>query len=217
MAKRVWSASMNGGLMRKTIAMVLALVVSLGTAALALGKTPPKSHGPTGHSTPGSHSGSSSAAPKVHVRGYTRKDGTYVAPHERAYPGAGSPTDTQHIPATPHLRPPKYDGDTLTATTPHDHSVTPHVSSPKSITGVGRDEHGRFKRSEAAKDQFKRQHPCPATGKSSGPCPGYVIDHIVPLCASGPDAAYNMQWQTLQQSKDKDQWERKECKAFLKR
>jgi hypothetical protein len=227
MAKRVWSASMNGGLMRKTLAMVLALAVSLGTAAVALGKKPPKSHSSSGHSTSGSHGGNSSTAPKVHVRGNTRKDGTYVAPHERSHSGAGSHTDTHHIPAAPHLRLPKNDGatpkastphlGTKTRSTPHDDSVTPQVTSPKSITGVARDEHGRFKRSEAVKDQFKRQHPCPATGKSSGPCPGYVIDHVVPLCASGPDAAYNMQWQTLEQSKEKDHWERKECKVFPKR
>ena len=79
------------------------------------------------------------------------------------------------------------------------------------------DSHGRIKRSEGAKDSFKRLHPCPATGRASGPCPGYVIDNIVPLCASGPDAAYNMQWQATAQSKEKDRWERTQCNAFPKR
>lgn len=34
--------------------------------------------------------------------------------------------------------------------------------------------------------------------------PGYVVDHIVPLCAGGADAPGNMQWQTYAQSKVKD-------------
>ena len=46
--------------------------------------------------------------------------------------------------------------------------------------GVERDAHGHIKRSQEAKDQFKKSHPCPSTGKS-GACPGYVIDHVVPL------------------------------------
>jgi hypothetical protein len=71
--------------------------------------------------------------------------------------------------------------------------------------------HIREERSEAAKDAFKREQPCPATGKGSGPCPGYVIDHIVPLACGGPDAPSNMQWQTVAEGKAKDLWERKDC------
>jgi len=43
-------------------------------------------------------------------------------------------------------------------------------------------------RSSSAKATFKREHPCPATGARSGPCGGYVIDHIVPLACGGADA-----------------------------
>ncbi len=28
---------------------------------------------------------------------------------------------------------------------------------------------------------FVREHPCPATGRTSGACPGYVVDHVRPL------------------------------------
>jgi hypothetical protein len=79
-----------------------------------------------------------------------------------------------------------------------------------SCGGVQRDSHGRIKRSEAAKNAFKRQHPCPATGKSSGACPGYVIDHVKPLANGGSDAPGNMQWQTKAAAKAKDKWERKQ-------
>jgi hypothetical protein len=74
-----------------------------------------------------------------------------------------------------------------------------------------RDDAGRIARSRAAVSEFKRLQPCPATGKPSGACPGYVVDHVVPLCACGPDAPSNMQWQTLEDSKVKDREERRQC------
>ncbi len=73
--------------------------------------------------------------------------------------------------------------------------------------GCPRDSHGRIKRSGKAKTAFMRRHPCPATGRSKGPCPGYVIDHIVPLKRGGADAPENMQWQTKAQAKVKDRTE----------
>jgi len=71
----------------------------------------------------------------------------------------------------------------------------------------GSQSHERIKRSAAAKNQFKRQHPCPSTGKSKGACPGYVIDHVVPLKRGGKDAPDNMQWQTKEAAKLKDRTE----------
>lgn len=66
-------------------------------------------------------------------------------------------------------------------------------------------------RSSAAKTAFKRISPCPATGRSTGPCPGYIIDHIKPLACGGADAPSNMQWQTKSAAKAKDAWERDDC------
>jgi hypothetical protein len=80
-----------------------------------------------------------------------------------------------------------------------------HHSTP--ALGVPRDSHGHIKRSAEAKAQFKKTHPCPATGKASGGCPGYVIDHIQPLKRGGADAPSNMQWQTVQAAKLKDKTE----------
>jgi len=67
---------------------------------------------------------------------------------------------------------------------------------------------GRVIRSNSAKAQFKAAHPCPATDRHSGACPGYVIDHVVPLACRGADSADNMQWQTIAAGKAKDRWER---------
>jgi len=73
--------------------------------------------------------------------------------------------------------------------------------------GVARDSRGRIARSEHAKSEFKQSQPCPSTGKSSGACPGYFIDHITPRKRGGADAPYNMQWQTVEQARTKDRWE----------
>lgn len=51
------------------------------------------------------------------------------------------------------------------------------------------------------------QHPCPANGKIKGACPGYVVDHIIALKHGGDDKPYNMQWQTIENAKDKDKFE----------
>lgn len=69
----------------------------------------------------------------------------------------------------------------------------------------------RRPRSEAAKNRFKALQPCPSTGASQGPCPGYVIDHIKPLACGGADEPGNMQWQDIEAAKAKDRWERAGC------
>ncbi len=80
-------------------------------------------------------------------------------------------------------------------------------SQGKAVPGVRRDAHGRIARDPRATNAFKKQHPCPSTGKSGGSCPGYVIDHVVPLKRGGADSPGNMQWQTEGAAKQKDKWE----------
>jgi hypothetical protein len=70
---------------------------------------------------------------------------------------------------------------------------------------------GRIERSARAVAEFKRQAPCPITGQVRGACPGYVVDHVVPLACGGRDAPANMQWQTVPDAKAKDRWERQGC------
>jgi hypothetical protein len=87
-------------------------------------------------------------------------------------------------------------------------SSRPAASAQTRATpGVARDSHGRIARSGLAKRGFRKVNPCPSTGKTSGPCPGYVIDHISPLKKGGADSPNNMQWQTIEAAKEKDQWE----------
>jgi len=69
----------------------------------------------------------------------------------------------------------------------------------------------RIQRSAAEVLAFKRHNPCPSTQLRRGACPGHVIDHMWPLACGGEDHPRNMQWQTVQEAKDKDKWERKMC------
>lgn len=62
-------------------------------------------------------------------------------------------------------------------------------------------------RSEVARQRFARNEPCPATEEARLPCPGYVIDHIIPLCAGGADDPRNMQWEEYTESRLKDREE----------
>lgn len=80
--------------------------------------------------------------------------------------------------------------------------------STTALTAVAKTE-----RSAAEVSTFKRHNPCPETGDRGGKCPGYVVDHIQPLCAGGgPDQVSNMQWQTVEDGREKDKLERKMCR-----
>jgi hypothetical protein len=79
---------------------------------------------------------------------------------------------------------------------------------------VIRNPDGTIKRSNRVINAFKKQHPCPSTGLTSGACPGWAIDHVIPLVACGRDAVSNMQWLPLtikacSGTQCKDRWERK--------
>jgi 5-methylcytosine-specific restriction endonuclease McrA len=66
-------------------------------------------------------------------------------------------------------------------------------------------------RNPKAVASFRKLKPCPSTRKTQGACPGYEIDHIVPLAAGGADAPHNMQWLTRQQHRAKTKREREAC------
>ena len=88
----------------------------------------------------------------------------------------------------------------------HAHPVQTGGWWPQSSAQLAPD---RPHRDPAERRAFVREHPCPATGRTSGACPGYVVDHIRPLRKGGPDRPMNMQWQTTAEGKAKD---RVECR-----
>ena len=77
----------------------------------------------------------------------------------------------------------------------------------------------RQPRGSKAKSEFRSIHACPSTDKYSGPCPGWQVDHVIPLASCGCDTVENLQWlkntiKTCAGSECKDRWERKinKCK-----
>ncbi len=62
-------------------------------------------------------------------------------------------------------------------------------------------------RRKTARQKFQRSRPCPSTGKKTGACSGYIVDHIVPLKRGGADSPSNMQWQNQTAAKAKDRTE----------
>jgi len=86
----------------------------------------------------------------------------------------------------------------------HSTYISPHSYSYTSTSSAAqKDSHGRIKRSSSAKHQFEKK-----TGYPHGRA-GYVVDHVIPLSKGGCDCPDNMQWQTIQDAKEKDKWERK--------
>jgi len=158
---------------RLILALVLALSFTAGTVPVDAGSGSKGS----GHATKGA------SKPKtVHVKEYTRKDGTKVKAHDRAAPKSKGTTTEK--------------AETAKETK---HERTPAVMS------AARDENGSIKRSASARHAFEVQ-----TGFPHGR-PGYVIDHIRPLACGGADDPSNMQWQTVEAAKAKDRVERIGC------
>lgn len=143
----------------------------------------------------------------VHVRQYTRKDGTVVESHTRSLPNtsihAAAPKSAP--PAARSVAPRASTARSLAAAMPRASSASPGSAAAQ------RDASGRIERSSAAKRSFQASHPCPATGTKTGSCNGYVIDHVKPLACGGADAPTNMQWQTEGAAKLKDRTERAGC------
>lgn len=48
---------------------------------------------------------------------------------------------------------------------------------------------------------FQRQVPCPSNQRSNGPCPGYEVTYVRPLCSGGSNTVGNLQWQALMPGK----------------
>jgi hypothetical protein len=68
-----------------------------------------------------------------------------------------------------------------------------------------------IQRSQAEIRAFRAENPCPATGKTRGPCGGHEIDHADPICAGGADRRENMQWLTTQEHRWKSRSDLRLC------
>ena len=73
---------------------------------------------------------------------------------------------------------------------------------------------GSILRSKAVVREFRSIHPCPSTGLKTGRCPGWAVDHVVPLKCGGCDTLTNLQWlpsaiKSASGAAPKDRWERR--------
>jgi len=72
---------------------------------------------------------------------------------------------------------------------------------------------GRIHRDRAVLREFAKTHPCPSTLEPRPSCPGWAIDHVIPLASGGCDSLINLQWlpDSLKSCAGdcKDRWERR--------
>jgi hypothetical protein len=59
---------------------------------------------------------------------------------------------------------------------------------------VLRDASGNTLRNAHVITVFRKKWACPSTGAHIGACPGWSVDHVVPLDCGGADAIWNLQW-----------------------
>ena len=71
-----------------------------------------------------------------------------------------------------------------------------------------------IRRSAAEIAAFKRHNPCPSTGQRRGACPGFQVDHTIPLCAGGLDHRSNMAWLSVEDHRFKTRIDVRECRKL---
>ncbi len=71
-----------------------------------------------------------------------------------------------------------------------------------------------YARSREQVRAFRADNPCPATGRRSGACPGWQVDHNVPLCAGGLDKPENMHWLATDDHAFKTRVDVRECRKL---
>ena len=81
------------------------------------------------------------------------------------------------------------------------------------VNEIKRDANGQIMRRADVLVAFKKIHPCPSTGKTTGAC-DWEIDHVIPLSAFGSDTVSNLQWlppaiKRCSGKLCKDRWERR--------
>jgi hypothetical protein len=80
----------------------------------------------------------------------------------------------------------------------HCHNKSNHPKKSERAAGCvpKRDADGRIKRDYRQRRAFIENHPCPVTGSTNyrEPCPGWHVDHVIPLACCGTDDPSNMKW-----------------------
>jgi hypothetical protein len=87
------------------------------------------------------------------------------------------------------------------------------IPDPRYCGEPARHPDGRIKRSRAVLRAFAKIFPCPANLKPVPHCPGWAIDHTIPLATGGCDSIANLTWlptaiKSCASPACKDRWER---------
>lgn len=102
---------------------------------------------------------------------------------------------------------------TLLMATSAAHAQLLPLHEPRYCGAPARLADGSIKRRSDVLTAFKKVHPCPSNGQKNGTCPGWAIDHVIPLACGGCDAVGNLQWlpnsiKSAAGVDAKDRWER---------
>ena len=94
------------------------------------------------------------------------------------------------------------------------YTVATASEDPRYGDAIIRNSDGTIYRSAAAIAEFRTWHPCPSTLLYKGACPGWAINHSIPLACLGKDVAWNMLWMPVVLKAGQgllpiDRWERK--------
>jgi len=187
--------------------------------------------GGSGNSSGSARTGSKASSGSVHVRGYFRKDGTYVRSYDRSAPGQASPLSGGHTPSnatsprfTESLRP-VFGHDVLDQPETRvlvllDGSLQRTTGAPvvKGRTVVFHDQQNHLysvptstvdlaatqeANGSIEKSQAARQVFMVQSGFPQGR-PGAVIDYLVPLECGGADEPSNMRWERVGEAEDQE-------------
>ena len=180
-------------------AMLMAMLLALGpVGAWARGHGSGHSSGSRSSYSSGSHSyRSTRSTSKGSSHATHRGSGTLHRPssgshHSSAHTSTRSTwsSHSSHRGTASHL--------TVTRSTTRTRSY-----ATKSHSTSTRTTHGKTKRDPEQRRAYMKSHPCPSTGKASGACPGYQVDHRVALACGGSDSPSNMEWLTVAEHKAK--------------
>lgn len=98
-------------------------------------------------------------------------------------------------------------------------AVATHAAGPDPLVEIRycgepvRNADGSIRRRADVIRAFRKLYACPSTQLFTGACPGWAVDHVIPLASGGCDAVWNAQWLPLAikscaGSVCKDRWER---------
>lgn len=87
------------------------------------------------------------------------------------------------------------------------------INDPRYCGEPARDANGVIKRNRAVLRAFAKVFPCPSTLQPAPSCPGWAIDHTIPLASGGCDSPANLTWlpdaiKRCAEPACKDRWER---------